>query len=125
MTVKERFELGVVAQERCEDFLGHNGGCQRQIASSQTLGKSHQIRPDSFLFAGKHCPCAAKPCQYFIGNQQGTVLIAQLADFRERSLGPQPHSGSALNQGLNTDSCCRVVQNRTEAGDVLDMLDFK
>src|SRR5579864_9286244 len=73
----EKGFAAVLAQEGFVDGLSSGRGAERQVPRGERLRHTDQIGADGGVLAGEHAAGAAKPGEYFVGNQKRAVTVAQ------------------------------------------------
>ena len=104
VTVVEGLSLGDIPEEGGEDAFRRERRGERQVATGESFGEAEKIRNDRFVLAGEHFSGATKSRHHFIENQEHPGGVAFLAKFAEHSCWPEPHPGSALDEGFDHDS---------------------
>ena len=126
MAVVESFLLFEVAAEfRKNPFCGECRG-EREIAASEPLGETEEIRYDVFLLACKHRARTSEAGHHLIQNQKNIGLVAELSQIPQKPLRPYSKTGSPLNKRLDDQRCdVPLFKNISKRGEVADVRDGK
>ena len=91
----EQFDAGRRIHEGVVDVRLAEHGAHRNHAVGQPFGGGHQVRLDAEIVGGERRGEAAEAGDDFIEDQQDAVLVAQLAQTFQITLGRDQHAGGA------------------------------
>ncbi len=103
VTVEERPQLLVVAQERLVDALGRERRGERHVAAGQPLRDAHEVRRDVLLLAGEHRAGTPEAGRDLVADEQHVVLVAQRAHVAQVAVRVREDARRALHERLDDD----------------------
>ena len=122
MAVVESFLLFEVAAEfRKNAFCGECRG-EREIAASEPLGETEEIRYDVFLLACKHRARTSEAGHHLIQNQKNIGLVAALSQIPQKPFWPYFKTGCPLNKRFDDHRCdVPLFKNVSKWGEIADV----